>query len=218
MKRISFILFLIFTTFILPQSDVNIVEYLKDIENSRGEEVKEKLPELKKKNPGAPSLLYLEGILTEDADDAIKLYSMLADKFPRSAYADAALYRLYSYYSAVNNSNQSDKYAGRLRNEYSSSPYTKLLPVIVKKETVEKEEISYTIQAGAFSTFNNAENLRRKFEKDGHFAAVQDKMVGGTLFKVVFAGKFKSVAEAEKFQLVLNKRYGIKGIIIKLPK
>jgi hypothetical protein len=43
-------------------------------------------------------------------------------------------------------------------------------------------------------------------------------MTGGTLFKIVYAGKFKTVKEAESFQLILNKKYGLKGIITRLPE
>jgi hypothetical protein len=217
MKRIFFILFITLASYIYPQTDLNIVEYLIEIENGMGEDVKNNLPEMKKKFPGAPSLLYLEGILTSDGEDAVKLYTALTDKFPRSTYADAANYRLYSYYSALNDQVLADKYAGRLRSEHPSSPYTRLIPALVKEKIVEKEEIYYTIQTGAFSNVTNAETLRKKFEKAGYYTVVTDKMAGGTLFKVVYTGKFRTIAEAESFQLILNKKYGLKGIVTRLP-
>jgi hypothetical protein len=218
MKTIIFIFFILFSLYLPAQTDINIVDYLKQIENGEGDAVKELLPELKKNSPGAPSLLYLEGILTEDGDAAVKIYNQLADKHPRSSYSDAALFRLYSYYAALDNKTEADRYASRLRTDYISSPYTKMIPAVVHERTVEKEEIVYTIQAGAFTNFGNAENLKKKFQKEGYYTKVQDKMTGGTLFKIVYAGKFKTVKEAESFQLILNKKYGLKGIITRLPE
>jgi outer membrane protein assembly factor BamD (BamD/ComL family) len=210
------ILYLFFTCLLFAQTDVDIVEYLRQIEEGKSEEVKKELAELKKKNPDAPSVIYLEALMTEDGESALRIYSRITEKYPRSKYADAALFRQYSYYEAVN-SGQAVNYADRLRNEFPSSPYTKLLPSVVNKPASDKEEIYYTIQTGAFTNSANAESLRKKFENAGYHTLVQDKMTGGTLFKIVYAGKFKTVKEAEDFQVILNRKYGIKGLITRLP-
>lgn len=186
------------------------------IEEGSSSEVIELLPDLKKNYPLAPSLFYLEGVLNEDGETAVKLFKTVSEKYPESFYADASLYRLYSYYMALNESGTAEKYSGKLQSDYPSSPYLKLLPSYDGKKTEMPSGFLYTIQAGAFSNNANAESLRRKFEKAGYYTFVKDKVVGGTIFKVVFAGRFKTVTEAENFQIVLNRKYGLKGIVTKL--
>jgi hypothetical protein len=217
MKRIFFILFLACTSYLFAQTDVSIIEYLKKIENGNRGEAAEELQKLKKKFPESPSLFYLEALLNEDGKAASDMYKVIAEKYPRSEYADAAVFRLYSFYSAIND-HLSLKYADILRKNYASSPYTKIISPEMNKEIIEKESFNYTIQAGAFTNLENAENLKKKFQKDGYYALVQDKIVGGTVFKIVYAGRFNTAAETENFQQVLNKRYGIKGIISRLPE
>jgi hypothetical protein len=195
------------------QEDVNIIHYLQEIERGNIDEIKSSLPELKKKSPGAPSLLYLEGVLTEDGREAEKIFTLLADTYPKSYYADAALFRLYSYYSAINETSLSKKTADKLLKDYSYSPYTKLIPADTDDEIAPVSEYLFSIQAGAFSNNTNAENLRRRFVKAGYHTVVKDKNVGGTLFKIVYTGRFRTRSEAESFQAILNEEYGLKGII-----
>lgn len=186
------------------------------IEEGSSSDVLALLPDLKKKYPFAPSLFYLEGVLNEDGETAVKLFKTVSEKYPKSIYADASVYRLYSYYTAVSEPGAADKYSRILQSDYPSSPYLKLLHSYDGKKTEIPSEFLYTIQAGAFSNNANAENLRSKFEKAGYYTFVKDKIVGGTVFKVVFTGRFKTMTEAENFQIVLNRKYGLKGIVTKL--
>lgn len=210
------VIFFLSSILLYSQKDIEISGYLKMIEEGSSNDVLELLPDLKKKYPLAPSLFYLEGVLNEDGETAVKLFKTVSEKYPKSIYADASLYRLYSYYTAVNEPGAAGKYSGILQSDYPSSPYLKLLPSYNGKKTEIPSGFLYTIQAGAFSNNANAENLRSKFEKAGYYTFIKDKIVGGTIFKVVFAGRFKTMTEAENFQIVLNRKYGLKGIVTKL--
>jgi hypothetical protein len=99
MSNFKLIFLFIISLFIFPQinvysQDTDIVKYLKQIEDGDKAKVVEELPFLKKDNPGSPSIIFLEGVLTDDGQQAISLYTYLLKKFPKSKYADAALYRI----------------------------------------------------------------------------------------------------------------------------
>lgn len=212
-KLLLLILILLTADILLPQRDADITEYLIMIEKGKSSEVREILPDIKRKFPVSPSLFYLEGVLTKDAETAVKLYKVVLEKYPDCAYADAAAFRLYSYYSALDNSSDASKYHNILITDYPSSPYLKMLPAGEGMVDEKSPTYLYTVQAGAFANISNAENLRRKFVKAGYYTVVKDKTVGGTVFKIVFTGRFKTRREAESFQLILNRNYGLKGII-----
>jgi len=94
------LLFSAFPINIIAQ-EVNIVSYLQQIENGKADEVKNDLIGLKEKYPDDPSVMFLEGVLTENGQKAVVIYQKVVDEYPDSKYADAALYRIYSYYYAL---------------------------------------------------------------------------------------------------------------------
>ena len=223
-------------SFICSQ-DVNIVPYLKRIENGDIEKVKDELVNLKEENPGSPSLLFLEGVLTENGSEAVIIYQKIVDDYPQSKYADAALYRIYSYYYALGLYESADKKLNQLKTRYPESPYVKIasqnqLPVspeianednpknppeeTPKSEDLEDQKYKYTIQAGAFSNIENAESLRSDFIKSGIYSEVKDKSVAGTVFHVVYAGKFKTEDEAESFLNTINEKFNLTGRIVEI--
>ncbi len=228
-----FILILIPAATCFPQ-EPDITPYLKKIEAGEKNEVVEKLPELKRLNPNNPSVIYLEGLLTEDGEKAFQIYNSLVEKYPRSKYADAAVYRIYSYFSAIDKMDKADFYLNRLKTEYSESPYIKLTEKITfteKSEEIVKEEnkskhnpvptpkvkqYKFTIQAGAFSTKANALKLKTDFDKAGYTSQVIAKTVGGSLFHVVNVGNFVSEEEAMSFLNVINSKYKLQGWVVRL--
>ena len=71
--------------------DVDIIPYLKQIESGNSAGVKAELPELKRKNPESPSIMFLDGVLTENGQQAIVIYQNVVENYPKSKYADASL-------------------------------------------------------------------------------------------------------------------------------
>ena len=129
MKRNSsvliFILILISSLNVFPQ-ELDITPHLQKIEAGEKQEVIEKIPGLKKTHPNSSSLIYLEALLTEDGEKAFQIYKSLVDKYPNSKYADDAIYRIYTYFSAIDKTDKSDFYLNRLKTEYPESAYIKL--------------------------------------------------------------------------------------------
>jgi hypothetical protein len=225
MKFLFLISMLFLNTINIVAQGIEISEYLKKIENGKIEEVREKLPELKSKYPDDPSVLFLDGILTENGKIALKLFSTVVNSYPESKYADAAAYRIYSYYYATDQLNDADTWLNRLKKDYPSSPYVKIagknVPTVEKKkinQTKEENEqilkAKYTIQAGAFSSKENADALKNQFISAGYSSEIKEKEVAGTLFKVVYVGKFNSMDEAKKFLQQINSDYSLDGRVV----
>jgi tetratricopeptide (TPR) repeat protein len=235
-KNINFLILLIFILLTISNNfaqDIDIIPYLKQIEQGNKNDVLEKLPSLISKNPDSPSIMFLEGVLTEDGNKALSTYSKILDSYPKSKYADASLYRIFSYYYATGEYENAQKYLDRLKSDYPVSPYLKIAernipsseesaaPEEEKPEqTSEKNEelkSKFTIQAGAFTKLLNASALKKDFDNNGFFSEIKDKIVAGTTFNIVYVGKFESREEAENFLQVIDKEFKLDGRIVDLP-
>jgi tetratricopeptide (TPR) repeat protein len=225
------ILSLLFSQNIFSQ-DVDIIPYLKQIEAGNKKDVEEQLPSLISKNPNSPSVLFLEGVLTSDGEKALITFSKVLDKYPKSKYADAALYRIFSYYYAAGEYYNARKCIEDLKKDYPTSPYIKIaerdIPAADQtavSEGRESDQITeentpkykFTIQAGAFTNPSNAAALKNNFEDNGFFSEVKDKVVAGTTFRVVYVGKFEDKDEAENFLHVINREFKLDGRIVDIP-
>lgn len=229
MKTVISILLLSLFYFCSQESfaqEVDIIPYLKKIEQGNIEEVKSELVNLKADYPKSSNLLFLEAVLTENGQEAVALYQKLIDDHPQSRYADASLFRIYSYYFALGLYNTADKQLERLKKEYPESPYIKIADAnFVKKDDEESSKptnnfeeqnaaennFHFTIQAGAFTNSANALGLKKEIEKAGMVSFIKEKNVAGTIFNVVFIGKFVSRKEAEDFLPIANTRFKING-------
>jgi len=138
---------------------------------------------LKTANPADPSVIYLDGLLTKDGGDALAKYSIVADKYPSSGYADAALYKIYSYYYALAHIIKRRFIWNGLKRDYPPRPALNPLPSLfpIRKNVIgeaggcknnyrsggDKERVKYnfTIQAGAFLNPDNAKKLAERLKK-----------------------------------------------------
>ena len=227
------LLFIFSSSVKLFSQEVDIVPYLKAIENGNIAEAKEALVDLKTKYPDDPSVMFLDGVLKENGQEAIVIYQDIVDNYPKSKYADAALYRIFSYYYALGLYESAREKLKLLKTSYPTSPYIQVadqnLSLLEKsdiQETVTQTEESklkseenykFTIQAGAFTNLENANKLIGEFEGSGIYTQLTDKIVAGTTFHVVYAGKFEKIEDAESFLQVVNSRYNVNGSIVSIP-
>lgn len=237
--RLFLLCFIIFGSSQIFAQEVNIIPYLKQIENGRSKEVENKLPELKKEYPNSSSVLFLQGVLTMNAQDALPIYRKILKKYPHSKYADAALYRIYSYYYALGLYKNAKEKLTQLKTQYPDSPYlniidkkipnkdekfpstkSKVNPVTNKAEPSHKiesdKDYKFTIQAGAFSVIGNAKSLKKDFEDAGYYSKIKDKVVAGTTFHVVYVGKFETQKSADSFLYQINKQFNLKGRVVNI--
>lgn len=218
--------------------DKEVIEQLKNVENGNIKDAVKELAGLKKEYPGNPSVMFLEAVLKTDGEQAIQLYKTIYEKYPKSAFADASLYRMFSYYYAAGYYKKAEEHLTRLKKEYPGSPYIqaadRTIPEelaeeqpaaappkqIVKQEPVKAgpEEGVFTVQAGAFLNIQNAQSLKKNLEADGFAADITTKEVGGTMLNVVTAGKFGSEKKADSLLLHLEKKYKVKGRIVPIVK
>ena len=236
-KNLVYLALLFFVLSInINAQEVNIVPYLQQIENGKADEVRNELIGLKERYSDDPSVMFLEGVLTENGQKAVVIYQKVVDEYPDSKYADAALYRIYSYYYALGLYESANEKLNKLISDYPKSPYIKIakqnqLPVNPeisqeddtdvtqqKKEDVVGDDYKFTIQAGAFSKIENAESLQLKFEKSGIFSEIKDKLVAGTTFHVVYVGKFVTINDAESFLITINDKFELSGRLIQIPQ
>jgi len=225
---VSFILLI--STETLSQ-EIDIVPYLKKIESGNLEEVKEDLVDLKNEHPDDPSVMFLDGVLTENGQQAVVIYQNILDNFPQSKYADAALYRIFSYYYALGLYETAKEKLKLLIKNYPASPYIKIaeqsvLPggenILVTEETsgeqngqtLPEQSYEFTIQAGAFTNFENAVSLKNDLEKAGILARIREKNVGGTTFHIVYAGQFVTHEDAEEFLQIINTKFDLTGRVV----
>jgi len=236
--KTNFLSYLFFINIFLIQGElysqgVDIVPYLKAIENGDIGLAKDALVDLKEKNPDDPSVMFLDGVLRENGQEAIVIYQNIVDNYPKSKYADAALYRIFSYYYALGLYETAREKLKQLENSYPESPYINIAnqsisalekPEEEKKETSVDEdqtapegEYKFAIQAGAFTNLDNANKLKSEFENAGIFCKLGEKTVAGTTFNVVYAGKFLKYEDAENFLRVINSRFNLNGSIVPIP-
>ena len=226
-----FIFNILFPSIVFSQ-DIDIVPYLQQIEAGNRKEVEEELPSLISKNPESPSVMFLEGVLTKDGNKVLDIYSKILDKFPKSKYADAALYRIFSYYYAGGEYYNAKKCLEELKSNYPASPYIKIadrnIPDTDQLALTEENNANgmteedmpkykYTIQAGAFTKSSNAASLKKSFEDNGFFCQIKNKIVARTTFNVVYVGRFENRDEAENFLNIINKEFKLEGRIVDLP-
>ncbi len=225
-----FRLILIFAISISAQS-VDITEYLKKIESGEAESIKKEIESLKSKHPNDASVLYLSALLTENGSEAVTLYSNIYNTYPKSIYADDALFNLFSYYYSIGLYKRADGFLSLLKEKYPSSSLIKLAEGDYSQSENISEEVSesgepakeetqynFTIQAGAFLNVENAKNLSTQFESDGYFTKVYQKSVGGSILNVVLIGQFETESDATPVLDNISKKYNLKGRVIPLKE
>lgn len=226
LKIIKIFIALFLISNVIYSQSVNIIPQLKKIEAGQIDEVKEELSRLKLTKSGNPNVIFLEAVITEDGETAQRLYELVYSNFPESQFADASLFRNYSYYFALGLYKKADDLKLKLQTDYPNSPYLKStadnLPTNDEMLIIDanpykiknSSEIRYTIQAGAFGQFDNAFNLKRKFDEDNLEAKISPKRVNNVQLHIVTVGSFTVRANAEAFLDRINKKYSLVGRII----
>jgi tetratricopeptide (TPR) repeat protein len=205
-------------------SDFAIESRLEMIKDGRADEVKAELPSLITTRQNDPGVLYLQGVLTGDGSQAVKIFQSVVDNFPRSGWADDALYRTYQYYYSIGSYKTAAQKYEKLRQAYPSSPYlTREVPRSIHREAdaVERprstggsEGGTFAAQVGAFSTAENASKQKRFFRNVGYPVEILNKVKRGKSYYLVWIGNFKSYDEARKFRNEMRGRYKIEPIVV----
>ena len=207
----------------------DIQKRLELIEKGQGDVIKAELPTLMTNFQNHPGVLYLQAVLTTDGTEAAKIYQSIMDNFPRSEWADDALFKLYQYYYSIGLYKTADQKLEQLKRDYPSSTYAadqkvseepKVAPPpeapakVSRPSKGEKSSVVYTVQAGTFSVLQNAEELKSRFEKDGYSSHIFTIVNNGKKFHKVWVGEFSKQEEAKRFSAQIKKKYHLETIVV----
>jgi hypothetical protein len=229
-KKIVFVVFLfyniLFSQDIFNDEYYDISSYLKDIENGELQNIKSELPKLLKEYPKDPNILYLDALLTTDGDLALNKFLKIPQDYPSSKYADAALFRVFCYYFAIEDYEKSNNIYNWFKKDYPNSPYFKQCRFInltntKKKQTLEKtddnkyryqETKEYNIQLGAFSNRENAEKLYTNLISQGYKI---NKIEKNNLLVLILNINLKDDNELDALIQNLSKKYNLQPKLLK---
>ena len=216
----------------------DIQRRLEMIERGQGEMVEGELQQLMTTYQNNPGVMYLQGVLTSDGTEAAKIYQSIIDNFPKSEWADDALFRLFQYYTSVGLYKTAEQKLDQLKLEYPFSAYAteepeaKPLaqgnasvqtqpetrpeqPVVLQPDSpVQKFSTTFTLQVGAFSTMSNAETLKKQFEDAGYSSNIFTITRDGKKLHKVWVGEFQSQEDAKMFMSEVQSKFGLNAIVV----
>ena len=218
-------------------SDPDINQYIDRINNGQGDEVRNEIPSLLAKYPNNPGVLYLQGLVTSDGGEAVRIYQSIVDNFPKSEWADDALYKVYQFYYALGLYRTAELKMDQLRKEYPNSthlksaaePETKGLaeehvqpPAPPVQDTVARPvqepaaapAVRFALQVGAFTTQVNAERQKQFFEHLGYPVEVINKVKDTRALFLVWVGTYPTYEEAKASGVEIKKKYNVDSIVI----
>lgn len=103
--------------------ETDVQKYLSMVKNGEVDEVRKEIPTLLANHPNDPGVLYVQALVTKDGAESARIYQSIVDNFPRSKYADAALYKLYQFYYALGLYRTAELKLKQLETDYPASPY-----------------------------------------------------------------------------------------------
>jgi len=209
--------------------------YLTMIETGRAEQAKGDLPALLARYPNDPGVVYLQARLTTDGAEAVRIYQSIVDNFPRSEWADHALYKVYQFYYALGLYRTAELKMDQLRKEYPTSQFATQTPDIDSRTLAEEKEppsvqasadtmhspkvdverkAEFTLQVGAFTEQANAERQKQLFEELGMPVEIIHKVQDIRSLFLVQVGSYATYDEAKAKAAELRKNQNVDPIVI----
>lgn len=111
------------TLCLAQESAPDIKAYLSRVEHGEADAVRAELPAVLTQYPNNPGVLYLQGVLTTDGTEAVRIYQSIVDNFPKSDWADDALYKVYQFYYAIGLYRTAEIKLNQLKTDYPQSKY-----------------------------------------------------------------------------------------------
>jgi tetratricopeptide (TPR) repeat protein len=226
------------TTAVAQDSEPDINSYIARINSGQGEEVRNEIPTLLAKYPNNPGVLYLQALVTSDGGEAVRIYQSIVDNFPKSEWADDALYKVYQFYYALGLYRTAELKMDQLRKEYPDSKHLRSVAEPDTKGLAEEREQSpappapdttarpvvhepatppparFALQVGAFTTQVNAERQKQFFEQLGYPVEVLNKVKDNRALFLVWVGSYTTYDEAKAGGAEIKKKYNMASIVI----
>ncbi len=208
--RTACLILLIFPVSVFSQ-DGNIESALRNLKANRIDEVKIALPELEQRFGAKPEILYLKGIIEEDADIAYQYYREIVEKYYNTNLSEEVLWRIGQYNYAKGLYEPAGVYFRKIielnKNSEIAEMAKKYLVILEMRFGEEmfnpnKANIGrprYVIQLSAFANRNNAERLANYLkELKYQNVTINQKTITGRVFYRVWVGEYASREEAKE--------------------
>jgi cell division septation protein DedD len=223
----------------LKAQDADVQRYIGMVNNGQVEEVRQEIAMLLEKYPNNPGVLYVQGLVAKDGAEAARIYQSIVDNFPKSKYADGALYRVYQFYYALGLYRTAVLKMNQLKRDYPGSRYLKPeakesvslpeeaepptavapmpehSPVAVNpREQTSVTPTSFSLQVGAYGTQTNAEKQRKFFVALGYSVEMVTKVRDTKTLYVVLIGNFGSYEEAKAKGAEIKRKHNIDSMVV----
>lgn len=196
------ILFLTFTPGNSQDDDTELRAALDKIDKGLSSEVRRDLPGLVSRHPNNPGALYLQGRLAVDGIEAVKFYQGVVDNFPKSEWADDALFRIYQYYYSLGLYRTAEIKMQQLKKEYPGSGYLtgkpeQTIPAIEEKVVnLPKKEVEPSLQEATPGL--KTDTLAQPVLKEDDKQTLPEKAFERSKSFTIQAGAYSTSANAEK--------------------
>lgn len=197
----------------------NIQTFLTQIANGWTSDARRALPDLLIDRPNDPEVMFLHATLVDDATKALPMYQRIVDAYPKSEWADDALFRIVAYYCIKRETEKARAAFLILRDSYSQSLLlgaaadllrmtVGLPPIGEKKSEVAKAEKAdtekrlvpetpsavrpYSIQVGSYSTPDKAQAMSEEFTKKRMKTRIAEKNINSAKRWVIQVGEYES--------------------------
>ena len=239
MSRISLLVCLGLIGVSLNAQEADVQRCIGMVSSGQVEDVRQEIAALLEKYPNDSGVLYVQGLVAKDGAEAARIYQSIVDNFPKSKYADAALYRVYQFYYALGLYRTAELKLNQMKRDYPSSRYLKpeaketaslpeeveSPPAVAAKPTAAPVAIdpreptsvtptSFSLQVGAYGAQANAEKQRKFFSTLGYSVEIITKVRDTKTLFVVLVGSFASYEEARAKGADIKKKHNIDFMVV----
>ncbi|RMF33256.1 MAG: hypothetical protein D6747_07315 [Chlorobiota bacterium] len=203
------------------------------VAEGHADDVRRELPALVKEHPNDPGVLFLSAIVEPDGARAVEVYKRIVREYPASEWADDAQWRIVQYYALLRDTVHARAALADFQQRFPMSEFFIHAQDIVRTtvglapEAIEPQRTSergstsdtatqerYTLQIGAYSTKETAENEAQRFRAQRLRVEVIEK--APSLYAVTI-GDYTSRAAAEKARPLVEQQCNCTPFIIPKP-
>jgi len=238
MRAVLFTILLIAPLRLFAQGKPDITGFLERIEAGDVESVRDEVPSLLQRYPNDAGVLYLQGLVTSDGAEAVRIYHGIVDTFPKSEWADDALFKVYQFYHAIGLYRTAELKWNQLKHDYPESRHvsavgavqTGSLPEELTQEKPDDADTSgvagetaasagktqgqFALQVGAYSSRENADKQKLFFEDLGYPVEVFNRLKDSRSMFLVFVGNYLTYEEAKEKATDIRKSYSVDSFVV----
>jgi len=122
LSKIFLFIFIISSVIFLQDPIDNLI---KEVQSGNTQSAFEALPDLKKKYPDNPSVMFLDAMLDKNHERAIKKYKQIYNLYEDSKYADDAIMKIAEFYYTNGSYLKSSEWVKKINLYYSKSEHIK---------------------------------------------------------------------------------------------